>query len=121
MMNGFVDSRGRALVTLGVHSTEDGSETSLSAWVDTAFTGDLVLPRREVKRLGISRSTLTSVVLGDGQESQLAAYTAWIIWFGKLREIEVVASDVETALLGVTLMLGHRLVVDYRSLRLTLE
>jgi clan AA aspartic protease len=120
-MKGIVDSRGRALVKLSVRSTTESSETSLSAWVDTAFTGDLVLPRREVERLGLSRSTLTSVVLGDGQELQLPAFTAWIDWFGHLREVEVVASEVETALLGVTLMLGHRLVVDYRSLRLTLE
>ena len=119
-MKGIVDSRGRALVNVEIRSTADSSDSSLSAWVDTAFTGDLVLPRREVERLGLSRSTLTSVVLGDGQELELPAFTAWIMWFGQLREIEVVASEVETALLGVTMMLGHRLVIDYRTLRLTL-
>lgn len=120
-MNGVVDSRGRALVTVGIRSAADDPETSLNAWVDTAFTGDLVLPRREVERLGLSRSTLTDVVLGDGQETQLPAFTAWIMWFGQLREVEVVASEVETALLGVTMMLGHRLVVDYRRLRVALD
>ncbi len=120
-MKGLVDSRGRAIVTLSIRSAADSSETPLSAWIDTAFTGDFVLPRTEIERLGLTRSTLTSVVLGDGQESQRPAFTAWIMWFGELREVEVVASDVETALLGVTMMLGHRLVVDYRSLRLSLE
>ena len=120
-MKGIVDSRGRALVAVKIRSTADGSETSHSAWVDTAFTGDLVLPRREIERLGLARSTLTDVVLGDGQEAQLPAFTAWIMWFGQMREVEVVASEVETALLGVTMMLGHRLVVDYRTLRLTLN
>ncbi len=43
------------------------------------------------------------------------------MWFGQLREIEVVASDVETPLLGVTMMLGHRLVVDYRSFQVELN
>lgn len=120
-MNGVVDERGRSLVTVGIRSRADGSETSHSAWVDTAFTGDLVLPKREVDRLQLSCSTLTDVVLGDGQEAQLPAFTAWVLWFGQLREIEVVASEVETPLLGVTMMLGHRLVVDYRSLQVELE
>ena len=31
-MKGVVDSRGRALVTIEIRSTVDGSETSLSAW-----------------------------------------------------------------------------------------
>lgn len=44
-----------------------------------------------------------------------------IMWFGQLREIEVVASDVETPLLGVTMQLGHRLVVDYRSFQVELN
>lgn len=75
-MNGVVDSRGRALVAVGIRSAADAPEASLNAWVDTAFTGDLVLPRREVDRLGLSCSTLTDVVLGDGQEAQLPAFTA---------------------------------------------
>ena len=120
-MKGVVDSRGRALLTIGIRSATDGPETSLNAWVDTAFTGDLVLPRREVERLGLSRSTLAEVVLGDGQATQLTAFTAWIMWFGQLREVEIVASEVETALLGVTMMLGRRLEIDYGKLRLTLD
>lgn len=120
-MNGLVDERGRSLVTIALRPAKDGSETSYRAWVDTAFTGDLVLSRREVERLQLSCSTLTDVVLGDGQEAQLQAFTAWIMWFGQLREVEVVASDVETPLLGVTMMLGHRLVVDYRLFQVELN
>lgn len=51
----------------------------------------------------------------------MKAFEAWIEWFGELREVEVLAGEDRTALLGVGLMLGRRLTVDYRTLVLTLE
>ena len=49
------------------------------------------------------------------------SFAAWIDWFGELREVEVIASEDQSTLLGVGLMLNHRLVIDYRTLRLTLK
>ena len=51
----------------------------------------------------------------------MMTFSAWIDWFGEGREIEVVAGEDRTALLGVGLLLGHCLTVDYVALRLTLE
>ena len=48
-------------------------------------------------------------------------FIAWIDWFDQTLEVEVVAGESDTALLGVGLMLGRRLFVDYESLNLTLD
>jgi predicted aspartyl protease len=43
-MNGEVDHSGRAIVSLSVRPSADGDASTLAACVDTAFTGELVVP-----------------------------------------------------------------------------
>lgn len=50
-MNGRVDNRGRALLVLNVRATEDAEPVELTAWIDTAFTGELVIPRRTIEAM----------------------------------------------------------------------
>ncbi|MCX7423572.1 MAG: hypothetical protein NT013_29110 [Planctomycetia bacterium] len=52
-MNGTVDSQGRALSPVSVRPTPIGAETQINVWVDTGFTGDLVLPKDQIQRLGL--------------------------------------------------------------------
>ena len=44
-----------------------------------------------------------------------------IDWFGAERSLEVIANEGEIPLLGVGLLLGKDLRVDYRNLKLSLE
>lgn len=44
-MNGLVDLNGRAILTVEVRSVTKASPVEIEVWVDTGFTGDLVLPR----------------------------------------------------------------------------
>ena len=120
-MNGFVDLKGRALLTVLVGASADQAETPAEVWVDTAFTGELVLPLATIRSLGLEQSLVIDAVLGDGLQAEMDTFLGWIDWFGEVKEIEVVASEKQTALLGVMLMLDHRLEVDYRTLTLTLE
>ncbi|MEM6362971.1 MAG: hypothetical protein AAF745_00990 [Planctomycetota bacterium] len=60
-------------------------------------------------------------VLADGSQTQLRTYSCVIEWFGNKRNLEVIANDGEYPLLGVGLLLGLELRVDYRNLNLTLE
>lgn len=120
-MNGVVDLKLRGMLPIGVRVFADGSDRPFQAWVDTGFTGELVMPRAQIQSLGLSRGMMVEAVLGDGRETLLDAFVAWIDWFGELREIAVLASEDYSTLLGVGLLRGHRLVVDYRTLQLSLE
>jgi predicted aspartyl protease len=44
-MIGRVDNSGRALLGIDVGAESASAMSSVEAWIDTGFTGDLVLPR----------------------------------------------------------------------------
>lgn len=120
-MNGIVDLKGRSLLPVNFRVLADGPDLPLQAWVDTGFTGELVMPRSQINRLGLTRGMMVDAILGDGRETRLDAFVGWVDWFGELRAVEVLASEEHSTLLGVGLLLGHRLVVDYRTLELALD
>ena len=120
-MKGTVNERGQSLIEVEVRATPNVAGRTVSAWVDTAFNGELVLPRKTIEQLGLSKSAEIGAGLADGIVRTLEAFRAWILWFGKIREVEVVGSPGRTALLGVGLMLGHDLHVSYRTFDLTLD
>lgn len=120
-MNGLIDAYGRALLTLNLKAVESGPATSIEAWIDTGFNGDLVLPRGQIDKLGLEKSGSVDAVLADGSPIELHTYTCLIDWFGNPRRLEVVANDGDYALLGVGLMLGLELRANYRTLKLTLD
>ncbi len=93
----------------------------VEVWIDTGVTGELVMPRSQIDRMGLKPGLMVRAVLADGRSSRLKSFVAWIDWFGETLEIEVVAGEGQTTLMGVGLMRGHRLVVDYGSLNVTLE
>ena len=120
-MIGHIDLQGRALLTIPVRSSLNGPETPVEVWVDTGFTGDIVLPTSQIKQLGLRESSVVQTAMADGREASLDSFVAWMDWFGEPEEVEVIASSGQNVLLGVRLLLGHRLVVDYRTLQLDLE
>ncbi len=120
-MNGLVDLKGRALLTVEFRTALAAPALPLETWIDTGFTGELVMPRSQIQRLNLKRGLMVNAVLGDGRKSRMDTFVAWIDWFGELREVEVIASEDQSTLLGVGLLLSHRLVVDYHALRVTLE
>jgi predicted aspartyl protease len=120
-MNGSVDSQGRALLPIALHPTLGSPAELMKVWVDTGFTGDLVLPKVQIERLGLQACLIVPTTLADGSETEIESFVAWLDWFGELQEVEVCASSGQNTLLGVRLMLGRRLVVDYKTLNLTLE
>ncbi len=120
-MNGFVDSQGRALLTIPIRAAQEATALSVEAWIDTGFTGELVMPRSQIDRLGLKPGLMVRAVHADGRDSRLKTFVAWLDWFGETMEVEAVAGEGQTVLLGVGLLLGRRLTVDYGSLNLTHE
>jgi len=120
-MTGRVDRGGRALVRITVKPAAQSKPSQMEAWVDTGFTGELVLPQAVISTLRIAQSGTVSAQLGDGSATVLNTYTCLVHWFGQDRQIEVVANNGPYALIGVGLLRDHKLTVDYPSQTLTIE
>jgi clan AA aspartic protease len=120
-MNGRVDGAGRALVRLGVKPSATTTAVEIDAWVDTGFTGELVLPQERIAALSLPVSAVVRVELGDGSQTVLNTYTCLIEWFGHVKQIEVIANTGQFPLLGVGLLQNCTLTVDYVSRTLTID
>ena len=78
--------------------------------VDTGFTGWLVLPESEIRRLGLVRAGSQYSVIASGSEAEFEYYETSVLWHGQLHEIEVFQS-IDQPLLGMELLEGSRVAV----------
>ena len=116
-----MDNDGRALVRLRLTSAMTATTMEIEAWIDTGFTGELVLPQGQITALGLPHSAVVTAELGDGSATMLAVYSCLIEWFGRVHQIEVIANTGTSPLLGVGLLQGHRLTIDYAAHTVTIE
>jgi clan AA aspartic protease len=119
-MNGEVDVSGRALIVLSIRPSHGADAVSLQAWVDTAFTGELVIPQATITRLGLPQSAAVMAGLADGTQVVLDTFSCVIDWFGRERVVEVVENDGNLPLLGVGLLWERKLEIDYPARTLSL-
>jgi clan AA aspartic protease len=84
---------------------------SITAVIDTGFTGFLSLPISIITELDLSWSYRDRATLGDGSEVLFDIYDAMVIWGGQYREIEINAAETEP-LIGMSMLRGYRLQVD---------
>lgn len=119
-MKGQVDQYGRAMLSVDIRPDAAGQATTVEVWIDTGFTGELVLSQQLIDLLKLPHSGTVDAVLADGSEIELKTYACVADWFGKQRRLEVMANDGEYPLLGVGLMVGRDLHISYRSGELTI-
>jgi predicted aspartyl protease len=89
--------------------------------VDTAFTGELLLLRSAIELLELPQSSTISAGLADGKQVVLGAYTCFVQWFENELQVEAVECDGKLALLGIGLLRGRRLEIDYRERTLNIS
>ena len=121
MIAGHVDSNGRALIDVKLAHDEQSEFSKLSVWIDTGFTGQLVLPKPLIQQFGLRKASATHAQLADGTGCWLETYEATIDWLGERFIIEVIEGRGNFPLLGVLLLLGCRLAVDYSDLTVVIE
>jgi clan AA aspartic protease len=115
-VTGSVDDAGRALVRIRLkHPPTEAAAAELDAWIDTGFTGELVLPQQTVESLGLPLGPAVMARLADGSDTQLDTYTCLLEWFDQWKRIEVVANQGHYPLLGVGLLMDRDLRIDYRA------
>jgi clan AA aspartic protease len=120
-VKGTVDQFGRALVTLAIRANENADSIEIPAWIDTAFNGELVMPRPMIEAAQLEQSAGIDARLADGNAVTLESFTCILKWFGRDVAVEVISSDGELPLLGIGLLAGYRLIVDYRQSTVTIE
>lgn len=120
-MIGRVDNAWRSLLEVELRRTLDGASSTIVVWIDTGFTGELVLPQSTIDDMALTQSGTVSATLADGSRTVLSTYECFILWFDAWKRLEVVANRGTNPLLGVGLLLDRALMIDFRSRTVTLE
>jgi clan AA aspartic protease len=120
-LTGLVDDQLRALLEIEVSATEGGEVQTLMVWIDTAFNGQLVVPRSLIDQIGLKQLAVTEAVLANGSQVLLETYQSQLQWFGRLLPVQIVANDGKMPLLGTELLSDRLLLIDYGNRILTLD
>jgi clan AA aspartic protease len=120
-MKGEVDGAGRALLQIELRKSTESNASFIEVWVDTGFTGELVMSAKTVEKLGLDLSGSVDAILADGSQITLSTYSSFIDWFGKSQPIEIIANDGDFPLLGVGLLLGLELRIDYGTSEIEIQ
>ena len=94
--------------------TERHRTLTLSAVVDTAFTGYLTLPLDSIRELGLVLRGTQPAVLANGTVGQFSVYAGMVSWDGQERLTIIFESDSDP-LLGMAMLWGSRLTVDAKE------
>lgn len=86
-MRGMVDDTGRAILPVEILCTKHPMGVQVDVWIDTGFTGDLVLPETLIKDLKREVTGSIDGVLADGSQVERSTYHCQLIWFGRVRDL----------------------------------
>ena len=86
-MRGSIDGSGRALLSVRIASDSAKQPAVIEAWIDTGFTGDLVLPQVIIDTLALPHSGTVDAILADGSQIEMKTHTCFVNWFGEERRL----------------------------------
>jgi clan AA aspartic protease len=109
MMQGVVNNRGEATISLVVSNTNRQTQL-INPVIDTGYTGFLSLPREIIVTLNLSWTGIDRGTLGDGSEVIFQVYAASIIWDGQYQNIPVNEAETDP-LVGMSLLYGYDLYI----------
>jgi clan AA aspartic protease len=112
-MTGIVDDYGRALVRITIRHPESSASAEWDAWIDTGFTGELLLTPEQADALGLPRSSAVPGTLADGSQIQFEARRCFVEWFGVSRTILPIIGTGRFALIGVGLLEDLNVAINY--------
>jgi clan AA aspartic protease len=118
---GRIDSHNRALIDLAVANQPESPLSTITAWIDTAFDGFLVLSLHQIHDLKLEQLAKTEAILADGTVAVFDTFLCYVNWFDILLPIQVMANDGKFPLLGTGLLEKRRLVLDYVDQTVSLD
>ncbi len=110
MTNGGVTRTRKPLVPITVLDSI-GVPHTLPVVLDTAFTGELVLPEPYVRRLFLTMNEQYDGRPATGDIITIPAGEATVVWRGSRRNVKVLQLGVEP-LLGMEFLWNHRITID---------
>ena len=114
--SGRVNSYREALVAVRLRGGR-----AIECVLDTGFDGGLMLPAAFVSEAHIAViEELTFEVVG-GERISATFGLAEIDWLGRVRQVEVIISESDDALIGTELLIGSTLVIDYPTSSLAIS
>lgn len=111
-MKGKVNSHNEVTVRIRAYGRL-GRRRSMTAVVDTGYSGAITLPPRVIRALGFRHVGLSDAELGDGRTATFDVFAGRINWNGTRLVVEVDAANTDP-LLGMELLKGFRLSVDVK-------
>ena len=110
MILGQVNPRTEAVIPVMVQDA-GGDLLTHSAVVDTGFSGYMTLPPSTITGLQLPFLSSRVFSLGDNAQVNFDIYKATLLWDGRDRDIEVLASEAHP-LVGMSLLKGFRITID---------
>ena len=80
-----------------------------------------MIPSDVIRDMELPQSAAVQATLADGTKVILETFGCEIAWFGQWRHVEAIANEGRLPLLGIGLLRGRKLIVDYQSSELELE
>jgi predicted aspartyl protease len=79
------------------------------------------MPKKLIEAAKLIQTGGIEAKLADGSGVMLESYTCIVSWFDQDVPVEAIANDGEFPLLGIGLLIGHRLSIDYTKLTVFIE
>ena len=110
-MRAYFDAFGEPRVEIEVKGSR--AIVSVTALLDTGFDGELSLPIGVAMQLGLELRDIITVELADGTLSDELVFAGYLIDEGQEREVSILLTHSQDALLGTGLLRGRRVVLDF--------
>jgi len=85
---------------------------NIESLLDTGFNGELLLSVKRIKELNLRRLGFAEYITADGSVMDSEIFSAEIEWFSALREVSVLSSPSNFALLGMGLLQDVKTVLE---------
>jgi len=109
----YFDPFGQPRVEIEVKGTR--AAVRVAAVLDTGFDGELSLPIGIAMQLGLELRDVITVELADGSLSDELVFAGHLMEEGQTREVSILLTRSQDALVGTELLRGQRVVLDFGS------
>ena len=86
----------------------NGVPATIEVIVDTGFSGEIALPQRMVRQLGLARLGSKDILVADGRSINVWYYTLQVEWQDEFRSVEVIGTE-SFPLIGMNLLRDSQL------------
>lgn len=118
MIKGYFNKAGHPAVEITAIGIRD--RFYIEAIVDTGFDGDLCLPVQIAIQLGLELVSTQRFEMADGTIKNTLIFLGKILMGDEEKEIEIILTESDDALIGNGLLGDKTLIIDYLNMEITI-